>query len=316
MNIPKYSVELLIEEYREYVDRIINHTYFHADCETKKELQQVGLIGLWKGITSYYKKDLREFERKEFVDTICAHIRYEMKDYFLNSRIVKINKKQWRNFNNLKEIISEFPDASNEKLKYLAKRSGLNYEQYIKTKELLDHVSLDAKNSDDSKTNLYNILSTSCKEIKTFLDKEYIIYIINSALAGLKYNTDRELIQIWIKSITDGKEMNRTALCTRFNMSSSKVNAIIYRFIAICRFVRDCELALQSSPYDVIYLPELPGGKKIPGVCFEFCNNKWKSNIVVGRKTMFLGYFDHYWEAVKARRNAELLYRGQSNIVI
>ena len=46
-------------------------------------------------------------------------------------------------------------------------------------------------------------------------------------------------------------------------------------------------------------------------------NRKWKVEISVGKnKSVYIGYFENYEDAVKARRDAEIKYRGFSEIEI
>ena len=96
---------------------------------------------------------------------------------------------------------------------------------------------------------------------------------------------------------------------------------VINRFIDVCRFARDCEKEFHVNPRGCIYFPEIPeknmmhNGRKIPGVKWVLRNRKWKVEITIGKnKLVFIGYFEEYEDAVTARRDAEIQYRGKSDI--
>jgi len=48
-----------------------------------------------------------------------------------------------------------------------------------------------------------------------------------------------------------------------------------------------------------------------PGVCFDKINNKWRAMIKVNYKTINLGRFIDFADAVSARKNAEIKYYGE-----
>lgn len=255
-----------MNEYKVYINKIINHTYRRAEPEMKDELCQVGMIGLWKGIKAYYKRKRKVFNQKEFVDTICA---------------------DW----------------------------------YLKVKNTLSVASLDAAIDNGSDTDKYNIIQCNDCNIKKLIDQTYLDYIIQSAFAGVKLDRDKNLIQTWIASVYNGTELERTQLAKIYNLSSSMVGVVLSRFVEICRFVRACDKTFHSNPKGYIEFPEIKGSgtdnKKIPGVKWILRNRKWKVEISVGKhKTVFIGYFKNYGDAVSARRDAEVKYRGKSNIVI
>ena len=93
MTISNEQIEEMMTKYQCYVAKIINRKYSHADYETRKELRQAGMIGLWKGIKAYYRRDPKRFDEKEFVDTICAYMRYEMADLFHERHIIRMQRK-------------------------------------------------------------------------------------------------------------------------------------------------------------------------------------------------------------------------------
>lgn len=49
--------------------------------------------------------------------------------------------------------------------------------------------------------------------------------------------------------------------------------------------------------------------KDIPGVCWSNANNKWKAYINIDGKQKHLGYFDDIEDAIKARKEAESIYK-------
>ena len=44
------------------------------------------------------------------------------------------------------------------------------------------------------------------------------------------------------------------------------------------------------------------------GVCFNKARHKWRANIKVNRKNIYLGYFEDWFDAVCARKSADNLY--------
>ena len=310
-----------MNEYKVYINKIINHTYHRVKPEMKDELCQVGLIGLWKGIKAYYKREPKEFNQKEFVDTICAYIRYEMANLFEKLNVIKISSNQWRNYVEAKRIIAVNSNVSEKHLNYLLQEAGLRYDWYLKVKNALSVASLDAVIDNGSDTDKYNIIQCNDCNIKKFIDQTYLDYIIQSAFAGVKLDRDKSLIQTWIASIYNGTELERTQLAKIYKLSSSMVGVVLSRFVEICRFVRACDKSFHSNPKGYIEFPEIKRSdtvdKKIPGVKWILRNRKWKVEISVGKyKTVFIGYFKNYGDAVSARRDAEVKYRGKSNIVI
>lgn len=310
-----------MNEYKVYINKIINHTYHRVKPEMKDELCQVGLIGLWKGIKAYYKRESKEFNQKEFVDTICAYIRYEMANLFEKLNVIKISSNQWRNYVEAKRIVAVHSNVSEEYLKCLLQEAGLRYDWYLKVKNTLNVASLDAAIDYGSDTNKYNVIQCNDCNIKKLIDQTYLDYIIQSAFAGVKLDRDKNLIQTWIASVYNGTELKRTQLAKIYNLSSSMVGVVLSRFVEICRFVRDCDKAFLSNPNGYIEFPEIKGcdtvDEKIPGVKWILRNRKWKVEISVGKhKTVFIGYFKNYGDAVSARRDVEVKYRGKSNIVI
>lgn len=310
-----------MNEYKVYINKIINHTYHRVKPEMKDELCQVGLIGLWKGIKAYYKREPKKFNQKEFVDTICAYIRYEMANLFGKLNVIKISSNQWRNYVESKRIVAVNSNVSEKHLKYLLQEAGLRYDWYLKVKNTLNVASLDAAIDNGSDTDNYNIIQCNDCNIKKLIDQTYLDYIIQSAFAGVKLDRDKNLIQTWIASVYNGTEIERTQLAKICNLSSSMVGVVLSRFVEICRFVRICDKAFHSNPNGYIEFPEIKGcdtvDEKIPGVKWILRNRKWKVEISVGKhKTVFIGYFKNYGDAVSARRDAEVKYRGKSNIVI
>ena len=318
MQISHAQMEQLIEDYMIYVDKIINHTYYCMDVNTKDELHQVGLIGLWRGITDYYKKDPACFIQKEFIDTICAYIRYEMADLFKQLNGIKISANQWRNYVQVQKIINENMDCLAQRLQTQISVEGLNYDWYIKTANAVHIASLDAE---IGRENQY--IHGKDHNLDRFFDQTYIDYIINSAFVGIKLRRDRQLIKSWLGSICDGQELTQTQLASQYRISPSMVRVILNRFIDICRFVRDCEAAFHDDPNGTIHFPQvkmpniLKKEKKIPGVRWAIQNNKWKVEITIGKRgSIFIGYFQQYQDAVCARRDAEIKYRGKSDIML
>lgn len=56
-------------------------------------------------------------------------------------------------------------------------------------------------------------------------------------------------------------------------------------------------------------------GEKIRGVKWAQRNHKWKVEITLGKnQSIFIGYYARFDEAVLARRNAKIQYRGKSDI--
>jgi len=323
MKIPNWQMEQLIDEYKVYIDKIINHTYYHANPDIKDELRHVGMIGLWKGITEYYKRGREEVDRKELVDTICAYIRYEMADLFSSFSIIKISGKQRRNFMEMRKAIAANPDASEECLESMALSVGLRYDWYVKTKALMCYVSLDESVCEDAAADILNIIPYYEKGMKTFVDKSYIDYIVDSALFGIKKERDKKIIKSWLCSIYCDRELRQTELATLYDLSPSMVGVIINRFIDICRFVRDCEREFCANPNGYISFPEIAektleyNEQKIPGVRWVLRNRKWKAEITVGKNNnIFIGFFENYKDAIRARRDAEIKYRGGSNIEV
>ena len=56
-----------------------------------------------------------------------------------------------------------------------------------------------------------------------------------------------------------------------------------------------------------------PGISGVMGVSFEHRCKRWRANIGVDHKVVFLGYFVEYSDAVNARKNAEALYYRNTN---
>ena len=285
----------------------------------KDELCHVGLIGLWKGILAYHKNTPENFDQKRFINTICAYIQYEMADLFHKLKLIRISDNQWQNFVKVNNLLTANPDISKEQLKSAINEAGLRYDWYLKAKEIANPASLDMSIGEDS--NIYGLLIYNDNELSNFENQSYINYIIDSAMYGIKCERDKELIRTWLKSINSKKELNLTELGKRFNLSPCMVSVIINRFIDICRFVRDCEYEFFKNPKGVIYLPEITEknktykGKKIPGVKWVQRNRKWKVEITVGkRNSVYIGHFKKYEDAVRARRDAEIKYRGFSDI--
>ena len=84
-----------------------------------------------------------------------------------------------------------------------------------------------------------------------------------------------------------------------------------------------CEYEYLKNPNGTIYFPEITeknrthNGKKIPGVKWVLRNRKWKVEITIGkRKSVYIGHFEKYEDAVRARRDAEIKHRGFSDIEI
>ncbi len=323
MSISNKEAEKLIKEYSCYIDKIINRFYYFASPDVKDELWHVGLIGLWKGILAYYKKAPEIFDRKKLIDTICAYIRYEMADLFHELKLIRISGNQWRNYVKVTKLLTSNSDISEEHLKSVIEDAGLRYDWYLKTKEIVNPASLDMTISEDSDADIYNFLPYNDNDIKRCTEQSYIDYIIDSAMCAVKLERDKELIRTWLKSANGKKELDFTELGKIYNLSSCMVSVIISRFINICRFVRDCEYEYLKNPNGVIYLPEIPeknkthNGRKIPGVKWVLPNRKWKVEITIGkRKSVYIGHFEKYEDAVRARRDAEIKYRGFSDIEI
>ena len=49
------------------------------------------------------------------------------------------------------------------------------------------------------------------------------------------------------------------------------------------------------------------------GVCWDKQNQKWRAEIIVEQRTIYLGLFKHYSAAVKARKKAEFKYDYHPN---
>ncbi len=323
MSISNEEAEKLIEQYLDYPAKIVNRYYYFVSPAVKDELCHVGLIGLWKGILAYYKKAPEKFDQKKFIATICAYIRFEMADLFHELKLIRISDNQWRNFVKVKQLVSANPDISEEQLKYAIEDAGLRYDWYLKTKEIVNPASLDMTISEDIDADIYNFLVYNDNEVRRFESQSYIDYIIDSAMYGIKFERDKDLIRMWLNCVNKQKELDFTELGNIYNLTSSMVKVIINKFVDICRFVRDCEYEYVKNPNGVIYLPEIPeknkthNGRKIPGIKWVHRNRKWKVEITIGkRKTVYIGHFEKYEDAVHARRDAEIKYRGFSDIVI
>lgn len=323
MTISNEQMEKLMKEYQVYTEKIVNRFYYFVDPAVKDELCHVGLIGLWKGISAYYKKAPEIFDRKEFVNTICAYIRYEMADLFHALKVIRISDNQWRNFVKAKQLLNANPDVSKEQLKSIITKAGLRYDWYLKAKKMMNLASLDMTISEDSDTDTYNFMPYNDNDIKRYTDQSYLAYIIDSAMYGIKLNRDKELIRTWLKSVNNGKELDFVELGRMYKLTSCMVGVIINRFVDVCRFVRDCEYEFLKNPNGTIYFPEIAekskthNGKKVPGVKWILPNRKWKVEITIGKKkSVYIGHFEKYEDAVKARRDAEIKYRGFSDIKI
>ncbi|OQB12585.1 MAG: hypothetical protein BWY15_02147 [Firmicutes bacterium ADurb.Bin193] len=171
--------------------------------------------------------------------------------------------------------------------------------------------------------NKYNFIVRHDHNINKYIDKAYAQHIIDSAFAGIKRQRDRDILQMWIESIYKGAKIEQAELAKLCGLSSSMIGLILDRFVNICRFVRDCESEFQNNPNGVIHFPEaeqnnaIHNGKKIPGVKWVLRNRKWKVEITAGKTgSVFIGYFESYQDAVRARREAEIMYRGKSDIDI
>ena len=323
MIISNEEMEKLIEKYQVYVEKIISHVYYFAEPEVKDELRHVGLIGLWKGISAYYKKNPEVFDHKEFVDTICAYIRYEMADLFQVLKAIRISNNRWRNFIKVKKLIAANPDVTEDQLKCIITEAGLRYDWYLSAKAIMSPISLDMTIIEDSETDIYNFLHYNDNSINCCTEQSYVDYIIDSAMYGIKSKRDKELICTWLNSINSGKDFDFVELGKIYKLSSGMVGIIINRFVDVCRFVRDCEFEFLNNSNGIIYFPEIAeknkthDGAKIPGVKWVLRNRKWKVEISVGKnKSVYIGYFETYEDAVKARRDAEIKYRGFSEIEI
>ena len=323
MSISNDEAEKLIEQYRDYPEKIVRRFYYFVEPAVKDELCHVGLIGLWRGIFAYYKKSPDSFDRKEFVNTICTYIRYEMADLFHELKLIRISDNQWHNFVKVTKLLASNSDISEEQLKSAIADAGLRYDWYLKAKEIANPASLDMEISKDSDADIYEFLACVDDETHRFENQSYIDYIIDSAMYGIKLERDKELIRTWLKSVNSKKELDFTELGNRYNLSSCMVSVIISRFINICRFVKDCEYEYLKNPNGTIYFPEIAernrtyNGKKIPGVKWVRRNRKWKVEITVGKKkSVYIGHFEKYEDAVCARRDAEIKYRGSSDIEV
>ena len=323
MKISNEQTELLIEEYSDYINKIINHTYYRADIEMKDELRQVGMIGLWNGINAYYKRNPESFVHREFVDTICAYIRYEMADLLKKKNAIRISTNQWRNYMDVKRIVDGNSDSSKEYIKSLVKDAGLRYDWYLKVQDAINPSSLDATVSDEDDMNRYHFIRHNDCNIQRLFDVTYLNYIIESALSTVNLERDKSLIRTWIDSIYNGSEVTQTQLAELYGLSAGMVGVIINRFVDICCFVRNCEREFLSNPNGVICFPkiaeknQLHNGKKVPGVRWIIRYRKWRVEITIGKnKSVFVGYFEVYEEAVRARRDAEIRYRGRSGIEV
>ena len=323
MSISNEEIENLIEQYKEYTEKIVNRFYYFVSPDVKDELCHVGLIGLWKGILAYYKKTPKIFDRKRFIDTICAYIRFEMADLFHELKPIRISGNQWRNFSKVNKLLTANPDVSEEQLKGVITKSGLRYDWYLNTKKAIDPASLDMEICENSDADVYEFLAYNDNEVSSFENQSYIDYIIDSTMYGIKLDRDKELIRTWLKSMNNGKELDFTELARMYKLTSAMVGVIINRFIDICRFVKDCEYECLKNPNGTIYFPEISernkthNGKKIPGIKWVLPNRKWKVEITIGkRKSVYIGHFEKYEDAVRARRDAEIKYRGFSEIEI
>ena len=317
------QMEKLIEEYKVYAEKIVNRFYYFVSPSIKEELCHVGLIGLWKGISAYYKKEAGEFDRKKFITTICAYIRYEMAALCRELKLIRISDKQWHNFVKVTKLLTANPVISEEQIKSVITESGLRYDWYLKAKEIISPTSLDMIVNEDADSNMYALLACDDNEVNSFDNQSYINYIIDSAMYGIKRERDKKLIRAWLKSVNSQNEPNLSELGRKYKLSSAMVSIVINRFIDICRFVRDCEYEFFKNPGGVVYLPEIReknrtyNGKKIPGVKWVMQNRKWKVEITIGKsKSVYIGHFENYEDAVRARRDAEIKYRGFSDIEI
>lgn len=323
MSISNEHIEKLIKKYSGYADKIVNRHYYFLSPEVKCELCHVGLIGLWKAILAYYKRKTDVFNHKQFVNTIYTYMRYEMADTLRELNQIRISDNQWRNFVKAKHLLSTSPNTTEEQFKTIIANAGLRYDWYIKAREMINPTSLDMTIGKDTETDMYELLVYHDNEISRLENQSYINYIMESALYGIKRNRDKALIRTWLKSVNDGNELRPTELSKNYQLSPAMVSVIINRFINICRFVRDCEYEFLKNPNGLICLPEITekskthNGKKIPGIKWVQANKKWKVEITIGkRKSVYIGLFKKYEDAVKARRDAEIRYRSFSNIEI
>lgn len=323
MTISNEEMEQLINEYQIYANKIVNRSYFFLDSVHKDELYHIGLIGLWKGISAYYQNNPDSFERKEFVNTICTYIRYEIASFFRKSNLIRMSSKQWRNYIKANQLASANPDADEKQLESLITNAGLRYDWYLKANKMIAPLSLDMPVSKDNSNDIYEFLLHNDDAISHFENQSYIDYIITSAMHAVKTNRDKALISTWLKSISDGKELKHTELGNMYQLTSGMVAIIINRFVDVCRFIRNCEYEFIKDSNGTIYFPEIAeknktyNGKKIPGVKWVISNRKWKVEISIGKnKSVYIGQFEKYEDAVKARSEAEIKYRGYSNINI
>lgn len=65
-----------------------------------------------------------------------------------------------------------------------------------------------------------------------------------------------------------------------------------------------------SKGLDKIKTKEMTDDSKdIPGVCWSNASNKWRAYINIDGKQKHLGYFDDIEDAIKARKEAESIYK-------
>lgn len=322
MNMSKITMERLISENEIYVKKIISHSYRRNSEEIKEELYQQGLIGLWKGIKAYYERGHAELEAREFVDTICAYIRYEMRKLFSAVDTIRVSVPYRRSFYGVKEIINSNPEKGENEIKTLAHAAGLHYEWYQKVKNLKDFHHLDMKIKDGEEAE-YSFLGAHDKGAKSIEDRDYINYIVDAGLTPVKPKRDREIILTWLRLTYAGYEENHKHIARAFELSAARVGRILENFRSTCRFVRDSERDFYNNPSGYIRLPKVAererthNGKKVPGVKWVLKNRKWSVRISNGKcSAVFIGLFTQYEDAVRARRDAEIEYRGYSDIEI
>jgi len=209
--------------------------------------------------------------KKELDIFFNTTVKKVMADLFHELKPIRISGNQWHNYVKVTKLLTSNSDISEEHLKSVIEDAGLRYDWYLKTKEIVNPASLDMTISEDSDADIYNFLVYNDNEVRRFESQSYIDYIVDSAIHGMKFDRDKELIHSWLKSIRYGQELSFTELGKMYNLTSAMVGVIINKFVDICRFIRNCEYDFFKNPDGVIYLPEISKNKthnqkKIPGV--------------------------------------------------
>ncbi|MBQ8525954.1 MAG: hypothetical protein IJ460_04480 [Clostridia bacterium] len=244
------EIERVIEKYSKYIECVINHTYFYLDSETKKDLYQAGLIGIWKALR---KKHCDGIENSAI---IYSYIRYEMSDFLRNNTLIRIPANHWKDYSVIKRILEKNYDITDEELESISSEENINISNYKNTDDLINVSSLDAILTDNADFDGYSFIPVYDTATKEFIDKQYIAYIIKSSFAGITSELDRRIIIKWLADIYLYNKTSRTGLSKEFGVSVGTVGSVINNFIDICCFIRDCEQAFFENSSGFMMMPK------------------------------------------------------------